>query len=107
MVTRSRAKLISAGRKEHPIKGVDTSEDEFTVEGIRSAFKESCPTIKERKIQLKAPPLEPHTKLSKKQKRKAKLKLKQAQAMEMTKLALDAKYTLDKTDFEDEYGFSN
>ncbi|VFQ76015.1 unnamed protein product [Cuscuta campestris] len=43
MVTRSKAKILAAGRKDNPIKGVDTSDEESEsfVEGIRSAFKRS------------------------------------------------------------------
>ncbi|VFQ93037.1 unnamed protein product [Cuscuta campestris] len=78
MVTRSRAKIIAAGRKEHPIKGVDTSDEESEsfVEGIRSAFKRSCPSIKTKNIQTFTPTSESQVKLSKKQKKKAKMKLK-------------------------------
>ncbi|VFQ79587.1 unnamed protein product [Cuscuta campestris] len=68
MVTRSRAKMIAAGRKEHPIKGVDTSDEEREsfVEGIRSAFKRSCPSIKTTDIQTCTPTPKCQVKLSKK-----------------------------------------
>ncbi|VFR01274.1 unnamed protein product [Cuscuta campestris] len=108
MVTRSRAKIIAAGRKENPIKGVGTSEDEgeFTVKGIHSAFKKTCPTIGGRKNQSSAHSLESQPKHSKKQKRKAKQKLKHAQTLAMANLALSANNTMDTDDIEDDYDFS-
>ncbi|VFR01650.1 unnamed protein product [Cuscuta campestris] len=103
MVTRSRAKMIAAGRKEHPIKGVDTSDEEREsfVEGIRSAFKRSCPSIKTTDIQTCTPTPKCQVKLSKKQKKKAKMKLKQARAEEIAHLAVNGKNSLDTENFEE------
>ncbi|VFQ79397.1 unnamed protein product [Cuscuta campestris] len=51
MVTRSRARQLAEGRRKAPIRGVDTSDDdeESLFDGIRSAFKRSCPTIRTKK----------------------------------------------------------
>ncbi|VFQ93919.1 unnamed protein product [Cuscuta campestris] len=107
MVTRSRARQLAEGRKKTPIRGVDTSEDdeESFFDGIRSAFKRSCPAIQTKKTCAPAlVPQSPKPKLTKNQKKKPKTKIKKARAAE-AHIALKAKISELHDHFGEDYDY--